>query len=72
MAKDTKNAVVIDDVEYQLEDLSQESRYFLDNVIDLDRKIVGMRFNVDQMQVGRNAFMQLLQDSLKPKEDSVE
>lgn len=72
MAKDTKNAVVIDDVEYQLEDLSQESRYFLDNVVDLDRKIAGMRFNVDQMQVGRNAFMQLLTDSLKPKEEAAE
>ena len=72
MAKDTKNAVIIDDVEYQLEDLSQESRYFLDNVVDLDRKIVGMRFNVDQMQVGRNAFMQLLSDSLKPKEEAAE
>ena len=72
MAKDTKNAVIIDDVEYQLEDLSQESRYFLDNLVDLDRKIAGMRFNVDQLQVGRNAFMQLLSDSLKPKEEAAE
>ncbi len=72
MAKDTKNAVVIDDVKYQIEDLSQESRVFLDHVVDLDRKLAGIRFSADQLQVGRNAFMQLLSDSLKPKEEAAE
>ena len=71
MGKDKKTPVFIDDVEYNYEDLTQEQQVFLNHVADLDRKLAGARFNVDQLQVGRNAFMQLLADSLKPKEESV-
>ena len=72
MGKDKKTPVFIDDVEYNYEDLTQEQQVFLNHVADLDRKLAGARFNVDQLQVGRNAFMQLLTDSLKPKEEVAE
>ena len=72
MGKNEKTPVFIDDVEYKYEDMTAEQQTFLNHVADLDRKLNAARFNVDQLQVGRNAFMQLLTDSLKPKEDSVE
>ena len=72
MGKNEKTPVFIDDVEYKYEDMTQEQQTFLNHVADLDRKLAAARFNVDQLQVGRNAFMQLLTDSLKPKEESVE
>jgi cell division septum initiation protein DivIVA len=72
MSKNEKTSVFINDVEYKYEDMTQEQQVFLNHVADLDRKLNAARFNVDQLQVGRNAFMQLLEDSLKPKEDSVE
>ena len=72
MGKDKKTPVTIDDVEYLYEDMTQEQQVFLNHVADLDRKLSAARFNVDQLQVGRNAFMQLLADSLKPKEEAAE
>lgn len=72
MSKNEKTSVFINKVEYKYKDMTQEQQVFLNHVADLDLKLNAARFNVDQLQVGRNAFMQLLEDSLKPKEDSVE
>lgn len=72
MGKNEKTPVIINDVEYKYEDMTQEQQTFLNHVADLDRKLAAARFNVDQLQVGRNAFMQLLTDSLKPKEEAAE
>ena len=72
MGKNEKTPVFIDEVEYKYEDMTQEQQVFLNHVADLDRKLSAARFNVDQLQVGRNAFMQLLTDSLKPKEEVAE
>jgi hypothetical protein len=65
MGNNTKTPVVIDDVEYQYEDLTPEQQTLVNHVADLDRKLASARFNVDQLQVGRNAFMDLLNKSLK-------
>jgi hypothetical protein len=67
MGNNTKTPVVIDDTEYQFEDMTQEQQILVNHVADLDRKLASARFNVDQLQVGRNAFMDLLTKSLKPE-----
>ena len=67
MGKNEKTPVVIDGVEYQYEDMTQEQQTLVNHVADLDRKLASARFNVDQLQVGRNAFMSMLTESLKPK-----
>jgi hypothetical protein len=67
MGNNTKTPIVIDDVEYQFEDMAQEQQMLVNHVADLDRKLASARFNVDQLQVGRNAFMDLLTKSLKPE-----
>ena len=56
--------VVIDNVEYILEQLSPEQQLLANHLVDLDRKLSSARFNVDQMTVGRNAFAQLFERSL--------
>lgn len=68
MGNTKKTPIVIDDVEYQFEDMTQEQQVLVNHVADLDRKLSAARFNVDQLQVGRNAFMSLLTEALKPKE----
>lgn len=72
MGKQEKTPLMIDDVEYQFEDLTQEQQMLVNHVADLDRKLASARFNVDQLQVGRNAFMTMLKDSLSNVEDAVE
>lgn len=61
----TKTPIVIDDKEYSFEDMTQEQQMLVNHVADLDRKLNSARFNVDQLQVGRNAFMSLLTEALK-------
>jgi hypothetical protein len=65
MGNNTKTPVVIDGTEYQFEDMTQEQQALVNHVADLDRKLASARFNVDQLQVGRNAFMGMLTEALK-------
>lgn len=64
MAKDTNDAIVLDDVEYKLEDMTEKQRLLVQHIADLDRKLHSARFNVDQLQVGRDAFISLLKSEL--------
>ena len=65
MAEKKTTPVTIDGTEYQFEDMTQEQQMLVNHVADLDRKLASARFNVDQLQVGRNAFMNMLTQSLK-------
>ena len=65
-----KTPVVIDDVEYQYEDMTQEQQLLINHCVDLDRKIQSMRFNLQQLQVGKDAFIQALKQLLEKKEES--
>ena len=69
MGQDKKTPIVIDDVEYQYEDLTQEQQMLFNHCIDLDRKIASAAFNLDQLNVGKQAFVNMLKEALnKPKE----
>jgi hypothetical protein len=65
MGKNEKTPVTIDGVEYKFEDMSQQQQMLLNHVADLDRKLDSAKFNVDQLQVGREAFFKMLKDSLE-------
>ena len=65
-----KTSISIDEVEYFFEDMTQEQQMLVNHVADLDRKIGSARFNIDQLQVGRDAFMQLLKTALEPAEEA--
>ena len=68
----TKTPISIDGVEYQYEDLTQEQQTLVNHLVDLDRKLNSARFNVDQLQVGRDAFMSMLKTALTKDETLVE
>ena len=69
MAKKQKEqpeqTVTINDVEHKVSDLTEEQVALVNHVADLDRKIASSKFNLDQLNVGRNAFMNLLTVSLE-------
>ena len=72
MAEKKTTPVTIDGTEYQFEDMTQEQQMLVNHVADLDRKLASARFNVDQLQVGRNAFMNMLTTSLtEAKEEAI-
>ena len=63
----TKTPISIDGVEYQFEDMTEQQKLLVNHVADLDRKLGSARFNVDQLQVGRDAFMSMLKQALEAK-----
>ena len=65
-----KTPITIDDKEYSFEDMTPEQQTLVNHVAGLDRKLNSARFNVDQLQVGRNAFMSLLTEALKEPEEA--
>jgi hypothetical protein len=71
MTKDTKKtSITIDDVEYFYEDMTQQQQVLVNHVADLDRKINSSQFSLDQLNVGKSAFVNLLKESLTaPKEE---
>ena len=65
MATEKKTPVVIDDVAYTFEELTQQQQMMINHIADLDRKISTTQFNLDQLNVGKGAFMNMLKESLK-------
>jgi len=63
-----KNQVTIDDVEYAFEDMKPEEQQMVNHLIDLDRKIGSSQFNLDQLNVGKQAFLTMLKESLAKAE----
>jgi hypothetical protein len=70
MAENTKKtSITIDEVEYFFEDMTDEQKTLVNHVADLDRKIASSKFNLDQLSIGRDAFVNLLKKALEPKEE---
>jgi hypothetical protein len=64
MGQDKKTPITINEVEYTYEDLTAEQQTLFNHCVDLDRKIGSAQFNLDQLNVGKNAFIKLLEESL--------
>lgn len=64
MAKNEKKTITVNDVEHNIEDLDKNQITMVNHIQDLDRKIANARFNVDQLSVGREAFVDMLAANL--------
>ena len=64
MSEKKTQTIVIDDKEYTEDQLTDQQKVMINHVGDLDRKIRSAQFNLDQLQVGRDAFMNMLKTSL--------
>lgn len=60
--------VVINDVEYKVDDLTEQQVMLVNHVADLDRKLAQSQFNLDQLQGGREFFMKKLEMELEDEE----
>ena len=58
------NVITIDNVEYTEDQLTDQQKVMINHISDLDRKIRSAQFNLDQLNVGRDAFMAHLKASL--------
>jgi hypothetical protein len=71
MGNEKKTPVTIDGVEHHFEDMTKQQQMLLNHVADLDRKLDSARFNVDQLQVGRDAFFTMLKTALEAPQEAV-
>jgi len=64
MAEKKPFVITINDKDYTEDQLNDQQKVLINHIADLDRKIGSTQFNLDQLQVGRNAFMNMLTTSL--------
>ena len=69
MGKNEKTPITVNDVEYKYEDMTEQQQAMVNHINDLDRKMASMRFNLDQLNVGRDAFVNMLTKSLEQEPD---
>jgi len=72
MAKDEKKTITVNDIEYNLDDFTAEQAAMLNHIQDLDRKLSNAQFNLDQLMVGREAFIARLANSLEAEPEEAE
>ena len=73
MSKNEKNLITVNDIEYNIEDMTDAQKTMLNHINDLDRKLGSAQFNLDQLNVGRDAFIKMLAGSLEaPSEETPE
>jgi hypothetical protein len=67
MDEDKKTPIFINDVEYIIENMTKEQQLMVNHISDLDRKIASSQFSLDQLNVGKHAFIRMLTESLATK-----
>ena len=69
MGEKQTQTITIDNTDYNVADLSDQAKALLNHINDLDRKISSTQFNLDQLNVGRQAFGSMLRDALAEEPD---
>ena len=65
MVEKKTKTITINDKEYTEDQLTDQQKVLINHIGDLERKIGSTQFNLDQLNVGRDAFMSLLNQSLQ-------
>ena len=68
MSEKKTQTIVIDDVEHSLDDMTDEQKMLVNHCLDLDRKISSASFALDQLRVGKDAFVKMLKEYLEKEE----
>ena len=68
MEKKQTQSITINDKEYTADQLTDKQKMLISQLSDLDRKINSTRFNLDQLQVGRDTFAKMLEEDLEVPE----
>jgi hypothetical protein len=69
MGEKKTTPIVVNDVEYTFEDMTEAQQAMVNHCNDLDRKIRSTQFNLDQLSVGKDAFVKMLVEDLETAEE---
>ena len=65
MGKNDTPSMTMNGVEYNIDGMTEAQTHLLSHVTDLDRKIKSVAFNLDQLRIGREAFVTMLSTALE-------
>ena len=65
MAEKQTKTISINGTYYTEDQLTDQQKVMINHVADLDRKMGSAQFNLDQLAVGKQAFMDMLTKSLE-------
>lgn len=68
--ENNKVIITIDDVDYTEDQLTDTQKVIINHINDLQRKIGSTQFNLDQLNVGKDAFVQMLKSSFETTEEA--
>jgi hypothetical protein len=72
MAEKKTNTITINGTDYTEDQLNDTQKVMVNHIADLDRKIGSANFNIDQLKMGRMAFMNALTASLSTESEETE
>ena len=64
-----KNTIMIDDVEHNVNDFNDNQKYFVIQIKDIDIKLQNLKFQLDQSNVAKSAFVNALIASIKKEKE---
>jgi len=64
-----KKVITINDVEYTEDQLTDQQKVMINHINSLQQKIGSAEFNLDQLKVGKEAFVNMLTASLDEAEE---
>ena len=60
-----KKVITINDVDYTEDQLTDQQKVMINHINSLQQKIGSAQFNLDQLMVGKDAFVNMLTSSLE-------
>lgn len=72
MVEKKTKTITINDKEYTEDQLTDQQKVIINHITDLDRKMGSTQFNLDQLTVGRDAFVAMLNRVLEEEVASEE
>jgi hypothetical protein len=69
MAEKQTATITINGTDYTEDQLTDQQKVMINHINDLDRKMRSAQFNLDQLNVGREAFVNMLTASLEASND---
>jgi hypothetical protein len=70
MGEKQAKPITIDGIEYDTNNFTDEQIALTNHCLDLDRKLASTQFQAQQLQVGKDAFVQMLKQSLEAKPET--
>ena len=63
--KEKTPTITVNEKEFEIDSMTDKQKIMFNHVSDLDRKIGSLSFNLDQLRIGREAFANMLANSLE-------